>query len=303
MKTMKSAFLFAMGAVLAVAAVACTDVGDDNSTSPLDAGGTDQTTTSNDAPSSNEDGNNNVPGDATVPAHDSGGSSLDASAGDSTLDSGTSEDSDADAGTLDATTDVSVADTGTHDTGAAEASAPDANVAALDAHCAAHNGGAPCTATELLLIEHDTNFDGTGKGSGSAFGCYDCVVMAGCIDDKDFSSDINHECGDTGDGGITQPTLSGGDATASCLALVSCVFANGCMDQLGSGKCYCGTAMGANCTVPGDPNGNCINQETDGLDSTDPPTVNNRFTSIAYAGGMANALFACAASNTCTACN
>jgi hypothetical protein len=302
MKTMKSALLIATSAVLAVAAVACTDVGDDNSTSPLDAGGSDQTTTGYDAPSSNEDGNNNVPGDATVPAHDSGSSSLDASGSDSTLDSGTPQGSDADAGRLDATTDVSVADTGAHDTGAAEASAPDANVAALNAHCAGNNGGAPCTATELLFVEHDTNTDGTAKSGLTAFACYDCMVMFGCLDDKTFSSDVNHECGDTGDGGVTQPTLSGGDATASCLALVSCVFANGCMDQLGSGKCYCGTAMGTNCTVPGDPNGNCINQETDGLGSTDPPTVNSRFTSIAYAGGMANALFACRASNSCDAC-
>jgi hypothetical protein len=302
MKPMKFALLIAMGAVLAVAIQACTDVGDDNSASPFDAGGTDQTTTGYDAPSSNQDGNGSVPGDATVPGHDSASSSLDAPAGDSTL--GTPDGGGADAGTLDARADAAgTADTGTHDAG------PPPDAAALNPHCAANNGGAPCTPTEIVVIEHDTNLDGTAKGDAGAFGCYDCMLRNGCLDDTRYS-DSNHECGDvTGSMGINQPTLSGDDPTASCLALVTCVFANSCLDPTaggsgGSGNCYCGTASGQQCTVPGAPNGPCLTQEQDGLDSTDPPTVNSRLVNPNYAGGMANAIFACAVANGCLAvCN
>jgi hypothetical protein len=122
------------------------------------------------------------------------------------------------------------------------------------------------------------------------------------LNDTDFSTDINHECGDTGPNGINQPTLGGGDPTASCLALTTCIFGGNCATSLGSGNCYCGTATGTNCTVPGNPNGTCLTQEQDGLNTTDPPTANNRFTNIAFAGGMSNALFSCAGSNSCTQC-
>jgi hypothetical protein len=135
-----------------------------------------------------------------------------------------------------------------------------------------------------------------------AFGCYDCLVGAGCLNDSLFPTDINHECGDTGPAGINQPTLSGQSGTASCLAVVSCVLGGNCASAQGSGACYCGTAVGSSCTVAGNPNGPCLVQEEDGCNSTDPPTVNNRFTNIAFAAGMANTIFSCAASNTCTQC-
>jgi hypothetical protein len=177
-------------------------------------------------------------------------------------------------------------------------------MSAADQHCATNNGvGVGCTATEALLVQKDTNADGTAKGSGAAFGCYDCLVSAGCLDDTLFASDIDHECGDTDATGITQPTLSGDTATTSCLNVLSCVLAGGnCSGLNGSGPCYCGTAVGTQCTVAGGPNGPCVNQEQDGLDSTDPTTVNSRFTNIAYAGGMANTIFSCAGSNSCTSC-
>jgi hypothetical protein len=169
--------------------------------------------------------------------------------------------------------------------------------------CAKHNSGTPCTPTELLFIEKDTNPNtGAPLGCGAAFGCYDCLVNAGCLDDTDFATDINHECGDVGPNGINQPTLSGDSPSASCLAVVSCVLGGECATQFGAGNCYCGTAQGTNCTVPGDPNGPCLAQEQDGLDATDPPTIDSRFTDTSFAAGMANLIFSCAGSNSCTQC-
>ena len=102
-------------------------------------------------------------------------------------------------------------------------------------------------------------------------------------DDKAFASDIDHECGDTDSTGITLPTLSGNAPTTVCLNVLSCMLSNACASATGSGACYCGTAVGSACTVAGSPNGPCIAQEQDGLDSTDPVTINSRFTNIAYA--------------------
>jgi hypothetical protein len=152
-------------------------------------------------------------------------------------------------------------------------------------------------------MEKDTNLTtGAPKGSGVAFGCYDCLVGAGCLDDTLFPTDINHECGDTGPAAIDQPTLSGQSGTASCLAVVACILCGNCASAQGSGTCYCGTAVGSACTVAGNPNGPCLAQEQDGTGTTDPPTINNRFTNISFAAGMANTIFSCAASNTCTQC-
>jgi hypothetical protein len=124
----------------------------------------------------------------------------------------------------------------------------------------------------------------------------------GCLDDTDFAVDVNHECGDTGPGGISQPTLSGDSPTASCLAVVSCVLGGNCASATGDGVCYCGTATGVSCTVAGGPNGVCLAQEQDALDSTNPVTINANFVNTATAGGMANALFSCAAANSCSQC-
>jgi hypothetical protein len=202
--------------------------------------------------------------------------------------------------------DTFVADTFVADTFVADTFvAPDTFVARskADIHCDANNGaGKGCTPTEALLIGKDTNTDGTGKGANTAFGCYDCLVGAGCLDDSLFASDVDHECGDTGAGGITNPTLSGDSATASCLAVVSCVLGGNCASASGDGTCYCGTATGSACTVAGGPNGACLTQEQDGTNTTSPPVVNSRFTDISYAAGMANTIFSCAASNTCSQC-
>jgi hypothetical protein len=166
----------------------------------------------------------------------------------------------------------------------------------------ANNGGAGCTPTELIAINKDTNTDGTPKGSNTPFGCYDCLVGAGCLDDTIFSSDVDHECGDVGPLGISQPTLSGDSATASCLNVLACVLGCHCSGSLGSGTCFCGTAVGSSCNIAGDANGPCLALEEDGTDTTNPVTLNRRFTDTTYAAGMANTIMACAASNTCTQC-
>jgi hypothetical protein len=221
-------------------------------------------------------------------------------------DTGTADTGTPDTGTADTgTPDTGTPDTGTHDSGTEAGN--DAGIAALNAHCAANNGGAPCTATELLLIEHDTNPDGTAKTGATAFACYDCMETSGCIDDSAFAGDVNHECGDTGSLGITQPTLNGDSATTACLNVVSCILGHAtptssCTGTNGSGTCYCGTAVGTACTMAGMPNGPCLTQEEDGLDTTDPTAANSRFTNTIYAGGMANTLFSCAGSNNCSSC-
>jgi hypothetical protein len=246
---------------------------------------------------------------------------MDSSGGDSTVESGVPEsgatDTKPEDGAVDVAAETGPADTGTQDTGAQDAAAQDTGTpdtgtpdtgsdsgsSILNAHCKTNNSGAPCTPTELLLIEHDTNPDGTAKGSDPPYACYDCMVNAGCMDDTNFVTDVNHECGDTGPMGISAPTLSGDPASAVCLNVVTCILANKCANDHGSGTCYCGTALASACTMPGAPNGACLAQEQDGTNSMDPPTVNNRFTNIAYAAGMANTLFSCAASNTCTSCD
>jgi hypothetical protein len=332
MKMPKSVLLFAILAVAAAGTAACSDTGD-NSSSP-DSGG-DGTVTGDDSAVGVDTGNgvdSTTPGDdssAPEASADTGTTadtgSTDSSQSDSTVDTGAPE-SGSDTGTEDAqadvTVDVSNPDTGTPDTGTPDTGTPDtgtpdtgtqdsgteagndAGIAALNAHCATNNGGAPCTATELLLIEHDTNPDGTAKGDAAqAFACYDCMENAGCIDDSVFASDVDHECGDTGGTGITMPTLHGDSATTACLNVVSCILSHPtCTGSNGSGTCYCGTAIGSACTMAGMPNGPCLAQEEDGLDTTDPTAANNHFTNIAYAGGMANTLFSCAGSNNCTTC-
>jgi hypothetical protein len=288
-------------------------------------GGDDSSTPGNDTgtpgfDSSMPSGDTGVLDTGTPTTDGSGDDASDSGEGDSTVETGAPDSGAPETGTEDApddvaaevgadtgvadtgTLDTGTPDTGTADTGTTAEAGEDGGLATLNAHCAANNGGAPCTPTELLLIEHDTNSDGTGKGHNMAYGCYDCMVMAGCIDDTKFSSDVDHECGDTGSMGIHQPTLGGGDATTSCLTLVSCILNNACTGDTGSGTCYCGTAAGTACTMPGSPNGKCLAEEQDGTDTTDPTKVNMRFTDISYAGGMANTLFSCAGSNTCTQC-
>jgi hypothetical protein len=339
MKTTKSALLFAILAVATAGTAACSDTGDNNSSADSGADGTmpgDDGSVGSDTGSGGDTGSGM---DSTMPGQDSAtpeasadtGSpedtgSTDSSQSDSTVESGGPDTGMQDA-PVDTGTDVTSQDTGTPDTGMADTGMADTGMAdtgmadtgmmhdtgtdtgsdsgtpaIFNAHCAVNKSGAPCTATELLLIEKDTNPDGTGKGGATPYGCYDCLGTAGCIDDTNFASDVDHECGDTDATGITQPTLSGHPATQVCLNVLSCVLGGNCATTLGSGTCYCGTAVASNCNTTGLPNGACVMQEQDGTDTTTPATVNSRFTAIAYAAGMANTIFSCAASNSCGQC-
>jgi hypothetical protein len=172
--------------------------------------------------------------------------------------------------------------------------------AAADTRCKGNNGGAPCTATELLFLQKDTDLATGEAKKGKAFGCYDCLVSAGCLDDKQDPTDVHHECGDTGASGIDKPTMTGGSGAEACLSVLNCVLSSGCAGANGVGACFCGTAVGEQCLVS--PNGPCQSEIEDALGTTDPKIANQRFTNSAYAAGMANTMLACATSNSCSQC-
>jgi hypothetical protein len=155
-----------------------------------------------------------------------------------------------------------------------------------DPTCAPNNGGKPCTATEELFVK---------KGNG----CYACLVNAGCLDDSLFTSDVGHECADVP---TTAPTLNSDAPNTACLNTITCILGGACANASGAGGCFCGTATGASCLTNGAPNGPCLSQEEDGLDTTDATQANKSFGNTALAAGEANAIFACAGSNSCTTC-
>jgi hypothetical protein len=172
--------------------------------------------------------------------------------------------------------------------------------AAADAHCKGNNGGASCTPTELLFLQKDTDLATGEAKNGKAFGCYDCLVASGCLDDKQDPTDVHHECGDVAASGVGRPTLSGGSPTEACLSVLSCVLSSGCGGAGGVGACFCGTAVGEKCLTS--PNGPCQSEIEDALGTTDPAVANQRFTNTAYGAGMASTILACAGSNTCSQC-
>jgi hypothetical protein len=150
--------------------------------------------------------------------------------------------------------------------------------------CAQFNGGAGCSQTEQLFVNHDP----TGT-------CYSCLVNGGCLDDKIFG-DANHECED----------LAAGSQSA-CFATLQCILGSGCA-QNGVSICYCGTApVSGNCQgnpAPGPIDGVCASQIAAGLgfpvsDGTDNT---KHLTDFTLPGGMATQLFQCAQSNACTSC-
>jgi hypothetical protein len=154
-------------------------------------------------------------------------------------------------------------------------------------YCAPNNGGCPCTPTEtLFLVNRDPS-------------CYDCLVGSGCLDDALFASDVNHECGDLP---ASAQTATGDAPAIACLNTIACILGASCADATGASPCYCGTAAGAQCLVPGAANGPCMAEETDGLATSDPKQVDATFLSTSLPAGMANTIFTCAATNDCTGC-
>jgi hypothetical protein len=167
--------------------------------------------------------------------------------------------------------------------------------------CVPCNGNASglCSATEADFV----NFDiANGLATASGFGataCYPCLWNNGCIDDTVFG-DSSHECGDL------SGTLDGGADPTLCLSTVACILSTSCVNAAGVSTCYCGVANeGSACASAGGAvNGLCLTQEVNGLGyaASDNTDILKNFTNTALPAGMANQIFQCAESNSCTTC-
>jgi hypothetical protein len=157
-----------------------------------------------------------------------------------------------------------------------------------------------CTPTEAQFVQHDID---TGKatvaGADPAGSCYDCLWNNACIDDTHFGDDA-HECGDTA-------ALTSFGTAAECQATVGCILGSSCASSA-LATCYCGTA-GLLTTCQGNPasgpiNGACASTIAAGLGFavTDGTDNTGKLNSTTYASGMADQIFQCALSNSCTAC-
>lgn len=145
-----------------------------------------------------------------------------------------------------------------------------------------------CSSTESAFV----SFDPTG-------GCYSCLLANGCIDDV-ATGVAGAECDDLvgdADGG---PAI-GAWKPSLCLMTVACILQNACADPSVIG-CYCGGAAGSECAGSGAANGACLTEENAGLETTDPATALETFDSKSLPGGVANAIFACAAAHGCGSC-
>jgi hypothetical protein len=154
--------------------------------------------------------------------------------------------------------------------------------------CSGSPGGI-CTPTEIAFIQQDM----TG-------GCYACLLAAGCLDSPDAGISGN-ECDDLMGDAVTGPS-AGAWKPSLCSSTISCILGSSCAAPLVT-DCYCGSAVGAACLIPGAANGACLMDESAGLETTDPhATVGATFTSKSLAAGVANAIFACAAGAHCSSC-
>jgi hypothetical protein len=136
-------------------------------------------------------------------------------------------------------------------------------------------------------------------GGFGATACYPCLWNNGCLDDTVFG-DSGHECGDLAG------TLGGSSDTSLCLATVSCILANACVNSAGVSTCYCGVANeGSACAAAGGAvNGACLTQEVNGLGfvASDNTDILKQFTNTTLPAGLGNQIFQCAVSNTCSTC-
>lgn len=146
-----------------------------------------------------------------------------------------------------------------------------------------------CTPTEIAFIQQDM----TG-------GCYTCLLGGGCLDSPDAGLSGN-ECDDLMGDAVNGPS-AGAWKPSLCSSTISCILGSSCAAALVT-DCYCGSAVGAACLTPGAANGACLTEETAGLETADPhATAGATFTSKSLAAGVANAIFACAASAHCSSC-
>jgi hypothetical protein len=124
--------------------------------------------------------------------------------------------------------------------------------------------------------------------------------MAGCLDDLEFG-DMNHECEDlTGD--ATGGASAGTSNIQLCLDTIDCIVQTKCASN-DVADCYCGSLMGSACATSNSPgDGLCAQAEVNGSDHliTEPASaVSPTLGSIATPSGKADAIFACAALNSC----
>ncbi len=259
----------------------------------------------------------------TVPVVDSG-----------VVDTGVVDTGVVDTGVVDAgVVDSGVVDTGVVDTGV-DAGPLHPCISATDTNCVSCLGngdgvsvGAPCSATEAVLVQLDINnktatapgpdpFPDPSNFSDPANGCYNCLWNAGGIDDAVFG-DTGHECQDTS-GSFTSTSGNTDTFSDDCVQLLTCItvgepsasppIAGGCAQTNGGvDNCYCGSGGGSPSNCPNNgatTNGLCKTFETNGFhfapsDSTD---ILKNFSDKAEPSGIANQIIVSANANSCTQC-
>jgi hypothetical protein len=171
--------------------------------------------------------------------------------------------------------------------------------------CASSANGA-CTQTEAAFVAHDIATGHATLAAGEAAnGCYPCLVNGGCLDDITFG-DNGHECGDLA-GVLDAGAKAGTDEQTLCMNTVSCILSSSCATHATS-ACYCGTAGVATACqgnpAPGPINGACDQVIADGLGypPSDGTDITKHLTDLTLPAGMADQIFQCALSNSCTAC-
>jgi hypothetical protein len=172
----------------------------------------------------------------------------------------------------------------------------------------AANTNGVCTATEAAFVNLDLASGATtaaGDATTNAASCYACLVTNHCVDVGTHFT--GRECEDL-TGTFTNATATV-PAASTCDAVVSCVTATSCAAS-DSSFCYCGTGGGPSTqcvTAAGGAaaNGPCISQEVAGLPDAQTDTSDNVGTfygTKSDPSGLANDIFACATTNSCTQC-
>jgi hypothetical protein len=178
-----------------------------------------------------------------------------------------------------------------------------------------NNANGVCTPTEAPFVQLDLN-SGAVSAAGDATladpttACFACLNNFGCVDNA-LAHVANKECEDFGATTYANATATV-PAAATCDAVISCITGSAGAACASSGNginfCYCGTGggpssqcQGANASAV---NGNCINQEVAGFPyaKTDASDILSHYGTNADPSGRANNVFACAVSNSCSAC-
>jgi hypothetical protein len=169
--------------------------------------------------------------------------------------------------------------------------------------CSGNANGGVCTPEEAAFVTIDIaqgNLTGSAlKATGGVAGesCYVCMHANQCFDDS--IGDRGQECGDVS---ADAPTLHAENGPQVCLDTLACIIASKCAKNGALIGCYCGTTPPSTCVTLGPAKGPCVSQETDGLDTTNPGSVNKTYSNVSLPAGMANVAFNCAIANGCAKC-